>query len=540
MSQGPVARITALLRDADPEKRMAAAIVLGELRPRSAAVVTGLTGLLEDGGPNVQRHALEALARIDPQRALPQVLPLLASRDVTVRAAAVEALVSAGEVAVGAVQKRVGDAGPEERRAIDAVLARLGGSRAFRQLLDNLADADAQEARTAAVSMRQHVREADGRQRRSYLTQLERFLDQESRRKEPNPPAVAAAVKMLGYLEDERATRRLLSLARSDRQPATVRQEALIALRFALAHTTAATRVIDALVDAAEANDRALAQTALITLAGLDLPARAAARLDRLAGHRDLDRAAFAIEQLGAREGQETAQVLVNVLVDHDRRRAELAAKALAGRQDGVAPLVQALVATDDPDRAWIVRNVLRPMASHLKPTHVKRILDVALERIARGHNHWEAMLDVAREANPVRYADALRKLAARLKRARHPDRTLTSLRLLARSDHATDADLYELAALELKHSAKDTRPAARKNDEALRILSALLRRGFDVARALRRDRSMGLEELYYVGFHFAEQDHPLGEELLSEVHAKGGRKKIARMAKNKLALTAR
>lgn len=538
MSQGPVARITSLLRDADPEKRAAAAIVLGELKPRSRAAVKGLLDMLDDGGPLLQRHALEALARIDPVGALPQVLPLLGARDETVRAAAVEAAVSAGAPAVDAVQERIAEAGAEERRAMDAVLARLGGSRAFRQLLENLAEANQEEARTAAVGMRQHVRDADNRQRRSYMNELERFLDREARRKDANPQAVAAAVKMLGYLEDERATGRLLSLARSSKQPAPVRREALIALRFTLTQVTAATRVIDTLVDAAESDDRTLAQTALITLSGLDLPPRAAARLDRLAAHRDLDRAAFAIEQLGARPGTETAQVLVNVLVDHDRRRAELAANALAGREDAVGPLVHALVVTE-PDRGWMVRNVLRPLASHLTATQVNRLLEVAFERVGRGQNHWEAMLDVAREADPARYADGLRKLVTRLKRARQPERTLTALRLLARSDHATDQDRYQLAAMELKHGAKDTRPAARRDDDALRILAQLLRRGFDVARALKRDRSVGLEELYYVGFHFAEQAHPLGEELLTEVQAKGGRKKIARMAKNKLALTA-
>jgi HEAT repeat protein len=540
MSQAPVDRIANLLRHADPEKRVAAAIVLGELRPRSKKVVAGLAELLETGGPALQRHALEALARIDARAALPHMLPLLSTRDKAVREAAIEAVASAGEAAVSEVQRRVAHASADERRAIDAVLARLGGSKAFTELLHNLGEADEEEARTAAVAMRQQVRDADARQRRTYLAQLERFLDGEGKRKDARPAAVAAAVKMLGYLEDERATQRLLTYARSPKQPPAVRREALIALRFALPKKSAAARVIDALVEAAESDDRSLAQTALITLAGLDLPGRAAARLDRLVVHRDLDRAAFAIEQLGARPGEETAQVLVDVIVDpeQDRRRAELAAKALAGREDAVGALVRALVGTD-PQRGWIIRNVLRPMASKLTSAQVRKLLEVALDRIARGDNHWESMLDVAREADASRYADELRKLVAKLKRGRHPERTLTALQLLSRCEHATDQDRYQLAALELREGAKDTRPAARKSDDALRILGELLRHGFDVGKALMADRSLDLEELYYVGFHFAEKELPLGEELLTEVGARGGRKKIARMAKNKLDLTA-
>ena len=46
-----------------------------------------------------------------------------------------------------------------------------------------------------------------------------------------------------------------------------------------------------------------------------------------------------------------------------------------------------------------------------------------------------------------------------------------------------------------------------------------------------------GVNALYYVGFHFAEAKKPLGEELLEEVVKKGGRTKVGKMAKNKLAL---
>ena len=68
-------------------------------------------------------------------------------------------------------------------------------------------------------------------------------------------------------------------------------------------------------------------------------------------------------------------------------------------------------------------------------------------------------------------------------------------------------------------------------------MLAALLSRGFDVGTALRKDKSLDLDALYYVGFHFAEAKKPLGQELLEEVVKKGGRTKVGKMAKNKLAL---
>ncbi len=318
-----------------------------------------------------------------------------------------------------------------------------------------------------------------------------------------------------------------------------MRQEALIALRFVLGKGGAAAgKVVDALVEAAEVDDRTLAQTALITLGGIELPARAATRVARLAAHPDIERARFVIEQLGRQRTDETARLLVEVLVGaDDRRRAELAAQALEGRTDAATHLANALIEAKEPDRARVLRHVLRPMASELSPAARKRVRDAACARLERGEPGFEPLIDVARDADPKKTAEALRTLAAKLRKGRKSDRERTVLRLIARGDQATDDDRYRLASLTLAASRKDTRGAARAGDPSLGLLAGLIKRGFDVASALRKDRSIGLEELYYVGFHFVEEGHPLGEELLAEVVDEGGRKKIARMAKNKLDL---
>ena len=110
-------------------------------------------------------------------------------------------------------------------------------------------------------------------------------------------------------------------------------------------------------------------------------------------------------------------------------------------------------------------------------------------------------------------------------------------LRVLCRSEGCTDEDRYALAAAELARGTHDTRPAARAGDESLRLLGGLLDRGVDVGAHLRKDKSLELDHLYYVGFHFSEEGHPLGEELLKLVADKGGRAKIGKMARSKLAL---
>lgn len=532
-----VDKIVNLLSHEAIEKRIAAAIVLGELRPKGAGVAEALGQCLESGIPLLQRHALESLAEIGPKKILSKIFPLLVVRDEAVRRAATRAIASMGEDVLPLIRPRMATASTEERRALDAILAEVGGKDAFHTLLRGLTASDAEAAKAAALAVRQQVKNADGRQRRSYLAEIEKFLKHQGRG--GGTAAIAAAIKILGYLEDEKAIPTLLVYAADKAQANIVRQEAIIALRFALGQKAAGAKVIQALVAAAEADDRTLAQTALHTLGSLELPPDVMGRLEKLAFHADPDRARFVIEHLGRQPGPEAARVLVTVLSKLDRRRAEMATQALQGREEAAPYLAKALLDTKDPDRAWMLRNVLRPMAKKTPPSSRKQMLEGALERMNDGDRGWEPLLDIVREADPDATAHALRELGSKLRRTGKHDKALAVLRVLCNMEKATDEDRYAFAALELARGVHDTRPASRAGDDSLRLLGQLLGRGFDVAKALRKDRALELEHLYYVGFHFTEEGHPVGEELLQEVVKKGGRAKLARMAKNKLQLSA-
>jgi hypothetical protein len=547
-------KIVALLSSDAVERRIAAAIVLGEIRAKGIAVVDALTATLDTGIALLQRHALEALARVGAKRAVPKILPLFAStRDEEVRRAAVAAVVSVGEDILPTLRARIATANGDEKRAIDAVLAALGGKDAFEALLEGLGASDAEAAKAAAIAVRQRVKDADARQRRSYFAQVQKFLEKSAKRG-GSPGAVAAGVKILGYLEDERALPSLIELTKRDKNPPPVRQEALIALRFVLgknAEGKALDALAAALVDAAQDTDRALAQTALHTLAGMPLPPEAMRRLEKLVVHSDLERARFVMEMLGRQEGADSAKLLVHVLATTtDKRRAELAASCLrvheegrpvttpSVRLDAVPALAKALLDASDPDRAWLLRSVLRPSATKLTPALRKQLLDAALKRLGAGQGHWEPLLAAARDADARTVVAPLRALAQKLRKS-DPDRALAVLRILGHGEAIGDEDRYALAVAELARGSRDTRAAARAGNEALRLFGTMLDRGTDVAAMLRKDRTLELEDLYFLGFHFAEEKQPLGEELLKLIVERGGRAKIAKMAKSKLALQA-
>src|SRR4029077_11048005 len=88
-------------------------------------------------------------ARVGAKKALPQIFPLLSMGNDDVRRAATRAVASVGEEVVPIIKQKMADAGPEERRALDAALAELGGKDAFSALIKGLASSDADDAKAA-------------------------------------------------------------------------------------------------------------------------------------------------------------------------------------------------------------------------------------------------------------------------------------------------------------------------------------------------------------------------------------------------------
>ncbi|HXJ21136.1 MAG TPA: hypothetical protein VMT03_12970 [Polyangia bacterium] len=534
-----VARIAALLGSTAHERQIAAAIVLGEVGAREPPVLDALAAAVTGGIAPVQRHALDALARLADgsasRRAVPAVisavLGALAARDEQVRAAAVEAAVALGQPAIDAVRARLREpTDPAERRTLEVVLGRAGGRGAFEALLAALDTPDLEAARAAALAVRQRVKDAPPRERAGILAHLTKLLrGRAAATRKPGAPLglVAGGLKILGFLEDAAAVPALLAFARDAKQPDAVRQEAIVALRFAAREKPAPAAT--ALVEIAERAPIGLARAALYSLASLAIPAGLSGRLRKLALGSEAERAQLAIERLGQIAGSAGADALAAVLVETaDRGRAEAAATALSARDDGAAALAKAAMTATDPERITLLARLLRPKARALAAAGAggkklaREIVTAAVARLADG---TDALLPLAREIDRAATAAALRAEAADRRKRRQAVSALALLRALGRSPDATPDDGFALAVAEL---------AAGRRDEALAICEQLVAGGFDLASALRRERQLEPEKRYQIGFALIERRQAAGEEILTDL-AGAGRGKVAKMAKAKL-----
>jgi hypothetical protein len=539
-----VGKIRALLASQAHERQIAAAIVLGEIGAHDAAVIDALAGAAAGGVAPVQRHALEALARVaggkSARRVMAAVIACLASREESVRRAAVDAAIAFGDEAVGPVKQRLAVATDVvERRALEEVLGRVGGKDAFSALLAALDTTDVDAARAAALAVRQRVKEATPREKAGYLAQVTKLVRAKGKtsakakakaKQGANPALVAGGLKILGYLEDPSAVPTLLAFARDKRQPVPVREEAIVALRFT-ARGKAGARVAAALVELAERAPAELARPSLYTMASLELPPSLIGRLKKLALGAEAERALLAIERLAQIATPAGADALAAVLTaTQDRMRAEAVANALGARPEGPQAIARALLAVDDGERAALLARLLRPRVRALAEGGpagkrlAKALLADAIARIGDGQPA-EALLPLAREIDRDAAGEALRALAAKLRKGKDGDAALAVMRLVGHAQDATPDDGYALAAAELR---------AGRRDEALAIVQQLVERGFDVAGALRKDRQVSPEQRYQVGFILVERRQPAGEEILADL-ASAGHNKIAKMAKAKL-----
>ena len=528
-------KIAALLHSEAPEKQVAAAIVIGEIKATSPAVTQGLLAMLDSPIPPVRRHALDAFSQLGVAKVIDHVFPLLTSRDTDVREAAIRAIVSVGDKVVPKVKGRLKVASSDEKRSLELVLAQLGGKEALATILANLHQSDEESAKAVALEVRRQVKDADPKTRRTYLTQVLKFL--KNPKTQQSMAALSAAIKILGFLEQPNTMVALLPFATQSKWGLTVREEALTALRFVKASKSEQAKLAQALLEVAEEGEAPLARAALLTLGNLELGDSVAQKLGDLATHTELERARFAIEQLGRQDGPEALKVLVSILSVQDRTRAELAGDALKKRKEAAPLLARALEKIEDPDRAWLMQKVLRPNAAALDKATRLRLVEAAVDHLAAGKRGWEAQLQVVRDADPGAVAEALRELTLSFMKAKKPDRAMMVARVLCRSDQASQDDRFLCAALELANGRYDTHPSARARDAALKSIAQLMHDGFDVPAAIKKSKLFSPDALYYVGFHFAEEGHPLGEELLGEVVAKAGRSKLGKMAKNKLDL---
>ena len=166
---------------------------------------------------------------------------------------------------------------------------------------------------------------------------------------------------------------------------------------------------------------------------------------------------------------------------------------------------------------------------------------------IDKGQGNKDTLLEFACSTDP---AVLQKKVNTRLKSLKRSsarnrwERMEVLLKMLAERKLLTAEQRYEYALLLLRNSKKDVRRESRTADPSLRAFGALVAQdGAKLIKTLKRERALGAEDFYYLGFHFSEGmevTRPHGAALLTHLVDRYPRHKLKRPARQKLDLLER
>ncbi len=536
----PLERIAKLLDDESPRKRIAAAVVLGELKVKDQGVVARLITMAKDPIDAYAEAGVEALGSIRAVKALPVLFDSLArGKEMQLKARA--AIAALGEDALPEICARLVNATPEVRAVLSSLLPAVGGRQSFEMALEGLRDQPWEAINKVALSVRQEARSMSEVERRVMKTQCEKFLAK--KKSADDEPAVRGIIKILGFLELGE-TQDLIITYLGPKQPAAIRMEATTALRFALAKgpsKKALRRLMELLLDA----DPLVGRAARDSLTVLKIGSEFSAELAELCASEIGEVALWAIGHLGAlavsekgAAGKLAARTLLPVARSAERARAQAASKVLAQLPGGDSLLAEALAEAEDETGAQVLADVLAPLSPAMGKKDVKRLLEAGAKNLTQHLSIARKQLEPVRAADPEAWAEVLRAKARSLQK-KDPSRAEAIGQLLGRSMVATAEDRFGLVVQQLSHKSLDPHPRARQRDPALAELEKLHQEGFKISEAVSKDKKVTDEARYYVGVHFAEKAmfelKNLGAEILEGLAV--GKTKIARAAKNKLKL---
>ncbi len=533
-------KITGMLQSADGMRRCAAAMVLGELQVKDAAVIRALGDALKDANQLLTRYILEAFEAIGTRAVVPYVLPLLDAEDVETKLRAAGIIARAGGAMVGELRRQFNKANPQQRRVLIDILARIHSREAMQLILEALFDPDFELVKEACQAVRRHISDATPKERLALHKQVVKFMN--SARVKKNDRVLTSCLLLVGYLGAPAAHKILLKYA-TPRNLGYIRRNALIGLSGLSLTGAAANAVARQVFKYLGESDTTIVQLALDIIEKLPLTGSLDGQWRKLLKNKHANVRAFAARKLAATDNPATNRLMMNLLAHADTQVSEIAAGALARHKKATKLLLSALARERRSEAAWRLAKILKPHSESVDRASRRKFAALAARDLEAGNSRHEALFYFLRNIDPKLVDDVLREVGLKFKKARKWAKAVECLKQLARAEGMDPELRFDLSVCNLKQSSKDLAPHLRADDPALRGFQTLLQdKSFKLFDRLKKEKALDASDLFYVGFHFSEgtgEEQKFGRRLLEYVAQRWPGTKDGKAAKNKLKLAA-
>jgi HEAT repeat protein len=601
-----------LLDSERAELRAAATTVLAAVGKGDRSVLNALTGRLEDSEASVRRIALEGLADMQAGGIAPKLVPLLRGDDEILAERAATLLAQQGAEAESTLRKEVRAGAVGARRVMAQLLIRRGTQPAIDAVLDQLSDNEFGEqalqlvraeldkgndrlanqveksaiSRASEAAKELHKVWAKAQKTAAEAQKEATKAAKKAAKKSKNgtngvnghnganghavgtdplryPEVVqgiaqlGALLRLIGYLARP-STQSLLLKYADAAEPRPIRLAAIAGLRRIVAQSEAkgTERVIETLIEYADGEDYAVAQSSVDTLRGARIPESLQKKFAALAKSKNVMAQKLAMERLPAGGGASAVKALVEALGGDEPTARDAAARGLAKAPESVLPVTRALLEATDEQVARRYAGVIRAHRGHVSNQAIEELVERVremMEKSLKGKADADKIViervlaELVADIAPGKHVELLFERAKRLRRAGKVVEAFGSLKSLLRSradiDTAIDDDQrFFLAQLSLEAAGEGILRQAHADDPIFAQFARLAAKGYPVAKNLAKNDEVSDEQLYALGFRLIESgdasNEELGAELLQGIIDERPRSKLAKSAKNKLKLT--
>ena len=498
-----------------------------------------LAETLGTADPGLRPFILESLAARGGENAAATLVRFLGEPGKTGQFAA-RAVASAGERAPRLLARVIDKGTSTQFRAAVEVLVGMKGKPVVELLAKALFETREMDATSfAAATIKAHLDGMDSTAR-EFLTKRALALLDGNRKRPPSDSALAGALKFVGFLKRPRHAKLLLKNCRRGR-PAEVRRAALTGLAQLKPGTLPASDLGKVLLPMLGENDFTnVVKPTLDVLWQNPLPGEYRPRLAGFLGSPYEPVKRYAVRELGRSGSAREVKDLLACLESNDRELAERASGELRRMESAVPLLVKKLDSARDFDSARKYANILLSHKEHLTGSRIRKLAARMIQLMARNDERARAYLWLVRSTEPRLAVERLVDAGRAARRTRKYDASERYLRLLLAGDEPPGIARFELVVTLLRRKGGKGHvmsKSARDKDDALSEMAKLVAsHALDVPRLLDRERSLKAEDLFYVGFHFAERIGPeraFGGQVLSLVAS--GRGRLAKNARDKL-----
>ncbi|MFO0809948.1 MAG: HEAT repeat domain-containing protein [Gemmataceae bacterium] len=530
--QIPLKKLLSLLDAKQPEGvRRAAAVVLGEVGGKDAGLASAIGEALADESPGVRLEAIRAAGKLRVDAALPQLLERIKDGGEEAEAAA-HAAAMLGAKGVKGLHGLMPKVAPGLRRYIAAALAAHGAGAA--DPTDLLRDKDPGVVDATMRSVMAQLPTLTPAKKATLVGELIDVL--KDKKAAPSPATEAAAVRLLSTLDDAKAAAVFWDRT-APGKPFELRVMALTALGRWV--TSPGKEQLQRLFECAADRDGRVAGPALITLNGLTATDKNLGDWLALLQAPDSAVRRLAVSKLGDRDEPKVAEALMNQFDHSDRALREDALVRLRTLTHGRAVLTQWLFDSDTPDRAWALARAQALVVKEQPKGWADKVFAQAAKYLDAGDRRNEAFFFLLREADANDLRERVEAKAAAFRKKKDYESALRYLRLLTRDPACGFATRFEAAACELKVSPHELGHDVRAAHPGLRTLVNLAQNYEpELMELLDKTKWLDPEDLYYAGFHLAEQigrAKAVGAHALKLVGQRSPKSKLAQAAKSKL-----